>query len=162
MVTDSLRNEPIYANSRISYETVQLKDVLFLTEFILNYKYVNIELMYHLYSDYELEPFSAATIVVGNRESIVGPPVLEEKENKLYVIEGNTRCFYNLRNGIDTIKAIVVRDVSVDFPTKKSFLYRNLTLTYSQMIADNRYENFNKRYFRHIERSIRPYASYML
>ena len=162
VVTDSLRNEPIYANSRISYETVQLKDVVFLTEYILNYKYVNIELMYHLYSDYGLEPFSAATIVVGNKDSIVGPPVLEEKDDKLYVIEGNTRCFYNLRNGIDTIKAIVVRDVSVDFPTKKSFLYRNMTLTYSQMIADSRYENFNKRYFRHIERSIRPYASYML
>ena len=161
VVTDSLRKEPIYANSRISYETVQLKDIVFLTEYILNYKYVNIELMYHLYSDHGLEPFSAATIVLGNKESVVGPPVFEEKEGKFYVIEGNTRCFYNLRNGIETIKAIVVRDVSVDFPTKKSFLYRNMTLTYSQMIADSRYENFNKRFFRHIERCIRPYATYM-
>ena len=162
VLINRLRNEPIYANSRISYETVQLKDIVFLTEYILNYKYINIELMYHLYSDQELEPFSAATIVLGNKDSVVGPPVFEEKDGKLYVIEGNTRCFYNLRNGIETIKAIVVRDVPVDFPTKKSFHYRNMTLTYSQMIADSRYENYNKHYFRHIERCIRPYATYML
>lgn len=162
IVIDNLRKEPIYNTSTMSYEIVSLKDVFFLTEYILNYKYLNIELMYHLYANNNLEPFSAATIVAGPNDSIVGPPVLEEREGHLFVIEGNTRCFYNLRNGLDSIKAIVVRNVTAPFPTKKRFCYRDLTLTYSQMIADKRYENFDKTYFRHIERCIRPYATYML
>lgn len=162
IVLDNLRKEPIYNTATMSYETVNLKNVLFLTEYILNYKYLNIELMYHLYADCHLEPFSAATIVAGTKDSVVGPPVLEERDGQLYVIEGNTRCFYNLRNGLETIRAIVVRNVTAPFPTKKAFTYRDLTLTYSQMIADKRYENFDKAYFRHIERCIRPYASYML
>lgn len=161
-IISKIQTEPIYAQATMSYETVNLQDVRFLTKYILNYKYINIDLIYQLYRDAGLEPFSAATVVMGNKDSLVGPPVLEERDGVLYVIEGNTRCFYSMRNGIESLNAIVVRNVMPDLPTTGRYKYEDIILTDNTMEFNKRYNNPNKAFFRHIERCLRPSESYLI
>ena len=162
VIISMIQQEPLYQGADISFETVRLKDVKFLTKFVLNYKYINIDLIYQLYQDAVLPPFSAASVELGQKESLVGPPVLEEHNGKLYVIEGNTRCFYCIRNGIESIVAIVVRNVTVPLPTSGRFKYEEIILSDNTMYFDKRYLNANKNYFRHIERCLRPSNTYLI
>lgn len=161
-ILSKIRQEPLYQGASLSYETVNMKDVRFLTKYILNYKYLNIELIYQLYHDAGLSPFSAATVVLGQKDSLVGPPVLEEHDGKLYVIEGNTRCFFSMRNGLETIEAIVVRNVTAQLPTSGRYSYEEIILTDNTLEFDKRYNNPNGRLFRHIERCLRPSNTYLL
>jgi len=162
VVLSKIQNDPLYRGASLSYETINLKDVMFLTQYVLNYKYINIELIYSLYQDAGLEPFSAATVVMGQKDSLVGPPVLEEHQGVLYVIEGNTRCFYSMREGNTTLEAIVVRNVAAPLPTSGRFKFEDIILTDNSLTFDNRYKNANGRFFRHIERCLRPSATYLV
>lgn len=161
-IISMIQQEPLYQGASLIFETVALKDVEYLTKYVLNYKYINIELIHQLYQDANLPPFSAAAIDLGQKESLVGPPVLEERDGKLYVIEGNTRCFYCMRNGIETIEAIVVRNVTAPLPTSGRFKYKDIILTDNTMYFDTRYPNANRNYFRHIERCLRPSTTYLV
>ena len=162
IIISKIMTEPLYHGASISYERVKLSNVCFLTKYVLNYKYINIELMYQLYKDANLDPFCAATIVMGQKDSLVGPPVLEEHNGKLFVIEGNTRCFYSLRNREDEIVAIVVRNVSTPLPASGRYSFENMILTDNSLDFNSRYNNSNRAYFRHIERCLRPYQTYLL
>ena len=161
-IISMIQQEPLYQGASLSFETIALKDVEYLTKYVLNYKYINIDLIHQLYQDANLPPFSAAAIDFGQKESLVGPPVLEEHNGKLYVIEGNTRCFYCMRNGIETIEAIVVRNVTAPLPTSGRYKYEGVILTDNTMYFDTRYLNAKRKYFRHIERCLRPSNTYLV
>lgn len=161
-IIQNIQNEPIYHNAILTYETVNLTDVIFLTQYVLNYKYINIDLIYHLYEDAGLEPFSAATFIIDNKYSLVGPPVLEEWNGKLYVIEGNTRCFYSRRNGLQTIKAIIARNVTTQLPSRAEYKFEEIIITDSPMGFEKRYRRAQTQYFRHVEYRLRPYSSYLV
>lgn len=161
IILNRIQNDPLYMGATLSYETINLKDIMFLTQYVLNYKYINIELIYNLYQEAGLEPFSAATVVMGQKDSLVGPPVLEENQGVLYVIEGNTRCFYSIREGKTEMKAIVVRNVTAPLPTSGRFKFEDIILTDNTLTFNNRYKNPNGRFFRHIERCLRPSATYL-
>ena len=161
-IISMIQQEPLYQGASLSFETIALKDVEYLTKYVLNYKYINIDLIHQLYQDANLPPFSAAAIDFGQKESLVGPPVLEEHNGKLYVIEGNTRCFYCMRNGIETIEAIVVRNVTAPLPTSGRYKYEDIILTDNTMYFDTRYLNAKRKYFRHIERCLRPSNTYLV
>ena len=161
-IIQNIQNEPIYHNAILTYETVNLTDVIFLTQYVLNYKYINIDLIYHLYEDAGLEPFSAATFIIDNKYSLVGPPVLEEWNGKLYVIEGNTRCFYSRRNGLQSIKAIVARNVTTQLPSRDEYKFEEIIITDSPMGFEKRYRRAQDQNFRHIEYNLRPYPSYLV
>jgi predicted acylesterase/phospholipase RssA len=162
VILNRIKNDPLYVGATLSYETISLKNVMFLTQYVLNYKYINIELIYNLYQDAGLEPFSAATIVMGQKDSLVGPPVLEEHQGVLYVIEGNTRCFYSIRENKETMEAVVVRNVVAPLPTSGRFKFEDIILTDNTLTFNSRYRNPNGRFFRHVERCLRPSATYLI
>lgn len=163
-IINRLKNEIIYENADLKYELVNIEDLHFLNPYIRALKYKQIDKMYELYSKKQIEPFTAAALYFGEKESIICPPVAERHNGKLYIIEGNTRCVYAYRHGIRKLQIIVANNVTTPIPcdTKETYKVSDILISDKKITAGNRYQNFDYSLFRHIEESIRPYKDYML
>ena len=163
-IINRLKTEIIYENADIKFETVNLDDLHFLNPYIRALKYKQIDKMYELYESEQIEPFSAAALYFGKKESIIAPPVAERHNGKLYIIEGNTRCVYAYRHGIRKLKIIVVNNVSTPIPcdTKKTYKVSDVLISDTKISGRSRYQEFDYSHFRHIEETIRPHKEYML
>ena len=163
-IINRLKTEIIYENADIKFETVNLDDLHFLNPYIRALKYKQIDKMYELYESEQIEPFSAAALYFGKKESIIAPPVAERHNGKLYIIEGNTRCVYAYRHGIRKLKIIVVNNVSTPIPcdTKKTYKVSDVLISDTKISGGSRYQEFDYSHFRHIEETIRPHKEYML
>lgn len=163
-IINRLKTEIIYENADIKFETVNIEDLHFMNPYIRALKYKQIDKLYELYKSKDITPFSAAALCFNKKESIIGPPVAECHNGKLYIIEGNTRCVYAYRHGINKLKIIVVNNVLTPIPcdTKKIYKVSDVLISDAKITAGDRYQNFDYSNFRHIEESIRPHKDYML
>lgn len=159
-----LRNEQTYTNANLSFQTIDLKDILFLNPYIRALKYKQIQPLFDLYGE-QISQFGAATLIFPNgKESVIGPPLVEEHNGKYYLIEGNTRCVYAFRHGIQKLKMVVAKDVQQPLPCQSDETYSisEVLISDKKLKGNARYEGFDYALFRHIEASIRPYDTYML
>ena len=160
-----LKREPIYENAQFSFETISLDQLLFLNPYIRALKYKQIDCLFDFYNEKSLSPFSPAAFKFHNgKDSLIGPPVIEEHNNKFYIIEGNTRCVYAYRHGLKSLRVLVVRNVNEEIPCETQTVYNisQILISDKKVTANNRYRNFDYDKFRHIEESLRPYKEYML
>lgn len=163
-LTNLLRNESTYSEADLSFEQIDLDKVLFLNPFIRALKYKQIKQMFDMYGE-NIAKFGAASFIFPNgKESVIGPPVVEEHNGKYYVIEGNTRCIYAYRHGIKRLKMVVARNVCQPLPCKEDDTYRisQVLISDQKLEGETRYNGFDYSLFRHIEKSLRPYETYML
>ncbi len=159
-----LQNEQTYKSASLSFQMVQLDDILFLNPYIRALKYKQIQSLFELYGN-EIAQFGAATLTFpGGKESVIGPPLVEEHNGKLYLIEGNTRCVYAYRHGIKKLRMVVARGVNKPLPCNSAETYKisEVLISDKKLKGETRYENFDYKLFRHIEASLRPYETYML
>lgn len=159
-----LRNEQTYTNANLSFQTIELKDILFLNPYIRALKYKQIEALFTLYGD-QISRFGAATLIFPNgKESMIGPPLVEEHNGKYYLIEGNTRCVYAYRHGLKKLKMVVASGVQQPLPCQSDETYTisEVLISDKKLKGSARYADFDYALFRHIEASIRPYDTYML
>ena len=163
-IINRLKTEIIYENADLKFETVNIEDLYFLNPYIRALKYKQIDKMYELYESNQIEPFTAAALYFGKKESIICPPVAERHNDKLYIIEGNTRCVYAYRHGIRKLKIIVANNVTTPIPcdTRTTYKVSDVLISDTKITAENRYQKFDYSHFRHIEESIRPHKEYML
>lgn len=163
-IIEKLRTESIYENARLKFETVDLENLYFMNPYIRALKYRQIDKMYEFYENKNLSPFTAAALYFNDKESLIGPPIAEMHNGRLYVIEGNTRCLYAYKHGIKKLQVLVVTNVSTPIPcdTKKTYKISDILISDTKISAGDRYQDFNYSLFRHIEESIRPHKSYML
>lgn len=163
-IIERLRSESIYENAEFKYEVVNLDELHFMNPYIRALKYKQIDKMYELYKNEDIPPFSAAALYFSGKESLIGPPVAERHNGKLYIMEGNTRCVYAYRHGINKLKILVINGVTAPIPcdTRRTYNIANVLISDKKISATNRYQNFDYSLFRHIEESIRPYNDYML
>ena len=126
-IIERLRTESIYENADFKFEVVNLNELHFMNPYIRALKYKQIDKMYELYKNQNIPPFSAASFYFNEKESLIGPPVAERHNGKLYIIEGNTRCVYAYRHGIYKLQILVVNGVTAPIPcdTRKTY---NLSL----------------------------------
>lgn len=164
-IISRLHNDKFYRESEMHYETVQLKNVLFLNSTIRSLKYKHIYHMFEMYKKAGIELFQpAALIFCDGKESLIGPPVVERHDGKLYVIEGNTRCLYAYKHGISALTMLVVDGVTARMPVEypgNSYTIDKVIITEREIKAKDRYKGFNYSLFRHIEQCLRPYDTYM-
>lgn len=159
-----LQNEQTYKSSSLSFQTVDLDKILFLNPYIRALKYKQIQSLFELYGD-RIAQFGAATLTFPNgKDSVIGPPLVEEHNGKFYLIEGNTRCVYAYRHGIKKLKMVVAKGVQKPLPCSSSETYKisEVLISDKKLKGETRYENFDYNLFRHIEASLRPYDTYML
>ena len=164
IIIDRLRTESIYENADLRFETVDFEELHFINPYIRALKYKQIDKMYELYENQNIAPFTAAALYFNEKESLIGPPVAECHNGKLYLIEGNTRCVYAYKHGIRKLQILVADNVTAPIPcdTKKTYKISNILISDKKITAESRYPKFDYSLFRHIEESIRPYKDYML
>ena len=164
VIIDKLRKDAIYEQADFNFETIKLEDISFMNPYIRALKYKQIEVLFNLYTEKKLIPFSPATLIFGNKKtSLVGPPVVELKNGKYYLIEGNTRCVYAFRHGIKELQMLVVKNVEAPIPcdTKVEYSVSDILISDREITRKQRYKGFDYSLFRHIEESLRPHSTYL-
>lgn len=146
-----------YGNARIEYKVVQLDKVLFLNHHIRLEKYRQISVLFDLYKEHNIALFKATNLkLLGNKTNLIGPIVLEEHDNQLYVIEGNTRLAYAYyKKGLSEIQALVIKGVKAPLPISSDFTPCNI----NRVLITDKKQDSNKgccKYFRHIEAGLHP------
>ncbi len=163
-ILDGIKRVAQYRNAKLYYKTISLESLVFLNQHIRALKYRQIQLLFDLYRDKDLNEFSSSALVFPNtKESLVGPPVVELRNGKYYLIEGNTRCVFAFRHGIRELKMVVAEDVSEPLPCSENVGYRitEVLLSDKKLEGETRYDGFEQQRFRHIEAAIRPNDTYM-
>lgn len=160
-----LRNEAVYEFADFNFETIEIEKLSFINPYIRALKYKQIDELFNLYLQNDLIPFSPAALIFGNqKESLIGPPVIEIRDNKYYLIEGNTRCVYAYKHGIKKLQMLVVRGVTAPIPcdTKMEYHVSNILISDREITRKQRYKDFDYTLFRHIEESLRPHETYLI
>lgn len=164
-IINMLKHEVIYESADLSYEDVELSKLYLMNPFIRALKYKQISLLFDVYGNSQIDRFGSAAFVFDNgKDSIIGPPLVEEHNGKLFVIEGNTRCTYAYRHGMRSLRMVVARKVNKPLPCNKDDISTvdQVNITDKKISGNERYEGFDYSLFRHIEKALRPYDTYML
>lgn len=160
-----LRKVPEYRDAKLQFDTINLKDLIFMNPMIRALKYRQIQLMFDLYKGKDISKFSSASLRFPNgKDSIIGPPVVECHNGMYYLIEGNTRCLFAFRHGIKSLRVVIAEDVKTPLPCSEEEKYGidEVLLSDKKLEAEKRYSGFERQYFRHIEANIRPVDTYMI
>ena len=155
-------NSEMYKNAKISQEIVQVNDLLFLSHHVRLEKYRQIEYLADLYNQFKLQIFEPAEMdVLDGQKVIVSPVIVERRDDKLYVIEGNTRVKYAAVNGYREITVIIVEGVKTELPVVENYNFSNV---WQLVITDNKQpDNMScKDRFRHIEEWLHPSDKFLV
>ena len=155
---DKMKNVSQYASANIQFsiKRINVEDVFFLTQHVKGYKLRQIKSIINLYEKNDITLFRPTKICYkDNRYTLVGIPVIEEINGKQFVIEGNTRLYYCHRNKKNEVYVLYVQNVEVPLPSNGRFKIKQMLITDSDLRGAKRYTDFNYRYFRDIEKSIR-------
>ena len=161
-ITDRLRNLPFYKDAKIYYKQVKVRDILFISQYILGHKYRQIDVLYELYSKKGIEPFAAASISLAKGEnSFISPLVVEIHNGKMYLVSGDTRCFYAYRHGVEELLVVVIEGVRERLPSNRSYSISEMLLTDRDTVDTERYEGFDHHLYRNVEQALRPDKDYL-
>ncbi len=150
-------------NVQITIQEMNVSDLIFITKYVRGFKYRQIQNLFELYTQFGIEYFAPAKLnLLNGKYTLITPPVIEKIGNSYYVVEGNTRLTYSYRNGIKTVKCVVIEGVSDPLPSKGSFFVKEILLSDKQMIGDERYDEFDYNKFRKIEKAIRNPANCLI
>lgn len=152
---DKLHHVEQYQNAKFSIETIDVRNVMLLQKYIKEYKFIQIsQIVNSLYINNKFELFQPLKInFEDNTDSIITPPIVEIKSEKLIVIEGNTRVFYCLKKGLYKIKVVIVKNVSEPLPGE-AFSISNVKITSLTLPLDILINKLNRKNFRKIEEKI--------
>lgn len=156
-----------YENARFSWKDVRLSNLRFLNKFIRGSKYKQILHLFNLYPE-DYGWFAPGTLFLKrDKESTIGPIVAERHNGELFVMEGNTRCLFAYRHGIESLKILVVEDVQSPLPVNlhdrpHGFSIDEVRISEKGLMGKKRYKDFEYSLFRPIEQTLRPDKEYLL
>lgn len=153
-----IKNVKQYNNDKVqvTIEEINISDVVFLTKYVRADKYRQIQVFFELFKRFGLDYFEPAEVnYTIDKTTLITPPVVEKIDNKYYLIEGNTRLTYAFKNGINSIKCVVVKDVDETLPSDGRFSAKEMLLTDKFKEGGTRYSSFTYGKFRDIEKEVR-------
>ena len=167
VIIDSLRKIKMYKTADFEWKTMNVEALRFLNKFIRGDKYKQIYNMFNLYPE-SGDIFSGSSIALhGDRESIIGPIVVEKHGDNYFVIEGNTRALFAYKNNISKLKVLVVKNVKANLPldmqaNPDGFSIDKVLISEKGREGEDRYNGFNYSLFRPIEQTLRPDSEYLV
>jgi hypothetical protein len=166
VVLQLLQNEPIYRDATLEFEKIELEKVSFLNPAIRSLKYKQIDSIFDIYKKKNIGYFKPATLVLNDsKESVIGPIVVEKRSDNYYIIEGNTRCLYAYKHGMKAIDAVVISNVRTPLPMgddPQTYNIGDVYITEAKVTMEERYNKFDRKYYRNIEANIRPTKTYLV
>ena len=107
---NKVKNVPFYKNCSISLEKVEIEKVIPLTKFVREFKLNQISTLIEFYKELNINLFEPCAITTENSGvQLLVPPVLEQKDGKLYIAEGHSRLLYCKQNNINEVYALIVK-----------------------------------------------------
>jgi hypothetical protein len=150
----------------INLEEVAVERIVFLTKYVKSYKYGQIGHLFDVYGERKLHLFEGVEVRYESDElnimMPVTPPVAEEHGGKIYLVEGNSRLTYLIKEmHMSRVTLLVVRNVSARLPTSGEFKSRQLLISDESKVGTSRYENWTQADYRHIEEAVRRPSLYV-
>jgi len=140
----------------LSIEEVPISNIHLISRYVRAFRYKQISALLDAYQEDGLELFEPSEVKLFNGgSSLITPPVVEQTGSEFIALEGNTRFLYCQKNGIDRLKAVVVRGVNVELPGRPVPL-NHVTITTIKHPPADRIVGLNRSLFREIERAVRP------
>ena len=162
VILDRLRDIKAYVGCDLHFEDVPLSQVRFMTKNVLGYKYRSMDVLIQAYGSDTVLYGPAAFRFARNKLSLIGPPVVEYWDNHYVIINGNTRFLYAYRNHKESLRAVVVRNVTTPLISDDRFRPNQVVVTDKTVRGSERYNSsWDYALFRPIEFSIRPYRQYL-
>lgn len=141
---------------KISLKTLEIENLIFITQFVRAYKYRQISYLYELYKNFNVSLFDTSKLVLTSEHyTLITPPVIEHIGDKMFVIEGNTRLLYAYKNGMKEINCVVINDIEEGLPSAGRFSIKEVILSDKEVIGEDRYDKFDYSSFRKIESAVR-------
>lgn len=141
----------------VTVESVAIKGARTITRLIREYKYEQMVRLVELLDDAGIPLFAPTAVILSDgRHSLMGPPVFEIHGKNNIGVEGNTRTYYSLMTGRDTMTAVVVRGVRSPLPGT-SVEVTDCCLTERAESPSNSMPGFNYDQFRRIEGACHPH-----
>ncbi len=157
-IEKDLKQVSQYSKPHVTFEDklVKIEDLWFITKYVRGFKYRQIKSLFSFYKENNIEFFKPAKLILGNSKyTYITPPIIEKIAEKYYVIEGNTRLLYAFRNNIPEINVIIVKGINDILPSTGKFRVHELLLTDKEKVGLERYEGFEYKRFRKIEKAMR-------
>jgi len=156
---DLLKKIPHYSSAKFRLADIEVSDnIMILNESVKEYKLLQVK--HHIsalkHSGFDLFELVQVCLPSG-KTTIVTPPVLERVGDKLVLIDGHARFFYCIQNGITSIRAVVVDNVTAALPAKNPRPLSALKLISLTTSVDAMYENMDRSLFRRIDEVAHPF-----
>jgi hypothetical protein len=144
-----------YSHAVIGIQNIALTEELrVIQKYVKEFKYVQIGKLISELSLSGVDLFHPQKIVLEDySDTILTPPIIETAGDAMVVIDGHTRILHCLRNNIGTIRAVVVRNVTVPLPGLPRRLSELTFMPGTVQVQDNINE-FNSANFRNIEECV--------
>ena len=143
-------------NVEFSFEDVPLANISLLSKYVRGFRLRQLPQLAAALEQNNIDLFAPSKVVFEDQNySIITPPVFEHTGNSYVAIEGNTRSFLAYSNSLETIKGIVVRNVSSPLPGIPVHVSK-VRIATEKLPPGERIEGFDHSLFRQIERSTHP------
>jgi hypothetical protein len=168
LVIERLRSIEQYSSKEVSVtlEEVDVRRIVFLTKYVKSYKYGQIGRLIDMYKNKGFRLFESVQVRYMSSEFDITmpltPPVAEEHGGHLFLLEGNSRVTYLIREErADRVLLLVVRNVSARLPASGHFRASQLIISDEGKIGAERYEGWVRSDYRNIEEAVRRPALYL-
>lgn len=118
-ILDRMHKITFYRNAEFEFKEVCVEDVTPVSSFVETFKFRQAHEIIEIYRRQVVPKFQPMSIQFANgKTSTILPPILEEKNEKLYVAEGHSRLYFLWRQEPKTrVRVIVVKGVNQGFTT---------------------------------------------
>jgi predicted acylesterase/phospholipase RssA len=139
----------------VSVETVRVKDLLMVSQYIREWKYRQMDRLIGVYQSQGFELFAPLAVrLKDDTLSIIGPPVVEESNTQFAIIEGHTRCTHCRINKAESVRAVVVRGLAGD---QKQLPAPPVPIAYGTIVSRRRpQKRWEYQFLRRIEEALHP------
>lgn len=152
-----LRRIKQYADAAVlfSIEEIDIESITLMTKYVKGYKFRLMQDMYQYFSVNGIELCNPAKFIFSSqKKSLITPPIVEKRDNKYVLIEGNARLVLLYKLGFKMIPCIVVKNVVMALPTKSEFNIKQVLITDKDTKGSSRYDKLDYELFRKIEEAI--------
>lgn len=162
VLTERLKMIQQYRDRQVSitFEEVDVDRIVFLTRYVKSYKYGQVSRLFDIYNANRFELFESVQLqYTWANVTItmpVTPPVAEEHDGRLFLLEGNSRLTYLIKEQrARRVFMIVVRNVSARLPASGQFGANQVLISDESRIGSERYEGWDRADYRPIEETVR-------
>ncbi|MFQ6755540.1 patatin-like phospholipase family protein [Cereibacter sphaeroides] len=149
---------PQYTGAKFEMIEVDLESQIgIIQKFVKEYKFMQIDSLIGDFKRNGLELFHPQELLFADGStSIISPPVFEVDNDRLILIDGHTRTFHCLKNGVRRIRAVIAKNVGSPLPGTPLDLRELCLVTGTTSMSDNM-NGLNRTHFRKIDEALRPH-----